>query len=205
MGMGPVRDGATAGRGEFEHDAKPAQIAYELRVSTKSVYQWRAGGREAGRSGLSAVAGVAGPAAGGYEAGPDGVRLDDDHLWTLAAGHDANRAAVPCPVHAARYVVPAASDRVQPAGARASGCGARRGRSHRLACRDLGEGARQAAATMIMASSSGRPSSPSLLRDQPSWTSRMVTVTAPSSVTADAGAASQRRIRSGQGPTRWRS
>ena len=41
MGMGPVRDGAAAGRGEFEHDAKPAQIAYELRVSTKSVYQWR--------------------------------------------------------------------------------------------------------------------------------------------------------------------
>ena len=62
-------------------------------------------------------------------------------------GHDINRAAVPRPLHAARHVVPAAPDRLHPAGARAPGRGARRRCDRGVARRDLGEGARLAAAT----------------------------------------------------------
>src|SRR5262249_62174297 len=62
-------------------------------------------------------------------------------------GRRRDRAAVPSPVHAARGVVLAAPDRVQPAGAGAPGRRAGRGGDRGLAGADLGEGMRLAAAT----------------------------------------------------------
>ena len=61
-------------------------------------------------------------------------------------GRCADRPAVPRALHAARRVVPAAPDRVQPAGARAPRRGAGRGEDRRLAGHYLGEGTRLAAA-----------------------------------------------------------
>jgi hypothetical protein len=60
-------------------------------------------------------------------------------------GHDPDRQAVPRAVHAALHFVLTAPDRLHPAGAGALRRRARRGRDHRLACRDLGEGSRLAA------------------------------------------------------------
>jgi DDE superfamily endonuclease len=45
----------------YEHDVSPVQVAYRLRVSTKSAYQWRRRGRaggEAAHSGRVSVAGL---------------------------------------------------------------------------------------------------------------------------------------------------
>ena len=57
----------------FEQDVKPVQVAHELRVSTKSAYQWRRRWRAGGdhgagvqgrrRGSMPAVGGAAGPAA----------------------------------------------------------------------------------------------------------------------------------------------
>ena len=50
---GPPREGAAAGRTMFEHDADPVLVAHRLRVSTKSVYQWRRRWRAGGRAALT--------------------------------------------------------------------------------------------------------------------------------------------------------
>ena len=78
---------------------------------------------------------------------PGGLRLGAGPAVDAGPGRRADRAAVPRPLHAARHVVPAAPDRVQPAGPRAPGGRARRGRDRGLAGGDLGEGTRLAAAT----------------------------------------------------------
>jgi hypothetical protein len=62
-------------------------------------------------------------------------------------GHRADRRAVPRSLHAARRIVPAAPDRVQPAGPGAPGRRAQRGRDRRMAGGDPGVGTRPAAAT----------------------------------------------------------
>src|ERR1035441_2102432 len=65
----------------------------------------------------------------------------------VGPGHHADGPAVPCPVHAARDVVPAAPPRVHPAGACAPGRGTGRGEDRRVAGGDVGEGTRLAAET----------------------------------------------------------
>jgi transposase len=69
----------------FEQDMRPVQVAHQLRVSTKSAYQWRrrwrSGGQAAlaskgaGRGGLPALARAAGPAARRAGQGLQGARL----------------------------------------------------------------------------------------------------------------------------------
>jgi transposase len=77
----------------FEHDMDPVQVAYELRVSTKSAYQWRRCWRAGG------TAALASKGAGGavcrlspvqlarlraaLDAGPAAWGWDEDQRWTL--------------------------------------------------------------------------------------------------------------------------
>jgi putative transposase len=78
----------------FARDADPVQVARELRVSTKSVYQWRrawrAGGEEAlaskGPGGSSCRLGEAQLAQlrAALEAGPAVFGWGEDQRWTLA-------------------------------------------------------------------------------------------------------------------------
>src|SRR6266536_1750567 len=84
----------------FEQDVRPVQVAHDLRVSTKSAYQWR---RRWGAGGLGLGRGPA------LDAGP---------------GHRADRVAVPRALYAARHLVFAAPHGFQPAGAGAPGRGA---------------------------------------------------------------------------------
>ena len=66
----------------FEQDMKPVQVAHEMRVSTKSAYQWRrrwraggAGFEGRGRGGMPPVCRAAGPAAGRPGPGPGWLGL----------------------------------------------------------------------------------------------------------------------------------
>ena len=78
----------------FAQDADPAQIARELRVSTKSVYQWRrawrAGGEEAlaskgpGGSACRLGEGQLARLRAALEAGPAAHGWAEDRRWTLA-------------------------------------------------------------------------------------------------------------------------
>ena len=76
----------------FERDIKPVQVAHELRVSTKSGYQWR----RRWRGGTAALASKGpggaicrlGPAQlsrlrGALEQGPAAWGWDEDQRWTL--------------------------------------------------------------------------------------------------------------------------
>jgi putative transposase len=78
----------------FAHDMDPVLIARELRVSTKSVYQWRRAWRARGEEGLASK----GPGGNGckldggqlaqlraaLEAGPAACGWGEDQRWTLA-------------------------------------------------------------------------------------------------------------------------
>ena len=66
----------------FAHDADPAQIARALRVSTKSVYQWRRAWRAGGEAALASRG-----------AGGSACRLDEGQLARLSAALDAGPAA----------------------------------------------------------------------------------------------------------------
>ena len=108
----------------FAHDADAGQIARSLRVSTKSVYQWRRAWRAGGEAALASkgaggnpckldeaqlaqlsAALEAGPAAYGWAAGP---AVDP------GPGRGADHAPVRRLLHAARRVVPAAPARLSP-------------------------------------------------------------------------------------------
>lgn len=77
----------------YEQDMKPVQVAHELRVSTKSAYQWRRCWRAGGTASLASKgAGGAvcrlGPAQlsrlrAALEQGPAGWGWDEDQRWTL--------------------------------------------------------------------------------------------------------------------------
>ena len=141
----------------FAQDADPVQIARSLRVSTKSVYQWRralAGRRAAGpgveRAGRELVPARRGPArAAARRAGgrPGRSRLGPGPALDPGPGRRAGRAPVRSLLHAARDVVPAAPDRLLAAGPGPPGGRAGRGRSRRVAGGDLGQGTRLAALT----------------------------------------------------------
>ena len=66
----------------FEQDADARQVARSLRVSTKSVYQWRRAWRAGGEAALASK----GP-------GGNSCRLDKDQLARLGAALDAGPAA----------------------------------------------------------------------------------------------------------------
>jgi transposase len=68
--------------GMFEHDVRAAQVARELRVSTKSVYQWRRRWRAGGEAALASR----GP-------GGDRCRLSPAQLEKLQAALDGGPAA----------------------------------------------------------------------------------------------------------------
>jgi len=80
--------------GMFEHDVRAAQVARELRVSTKSVYQWRRRWRAGGGAALAsrgpggAACRLSGAQPGrlraALEAGPAAWGWDEDQRWTLA-------------------------------------------------------------------------------------------------------------------------
>jgi hypothetical protein len=106
----------------------PGQIAGLLRVSTKSVYQWRrawrAGGRQpwrrGGRAGTPASwMRTSCPAARRAGRRPGRLRLARGPAVDPGPGRGADQAAVPRRLHAARGVVPTAPRRVHPAGGRA--------------------------------------------------------------------------------------
>jgi len=78
----------------FAQDADPVQIAGSLRVSTKSVYQWRRAWRAGGAAALASK-GPGGSACrlgdgqvaqlrAALEAGPAAVGWGEDQRWTLA-------------------------------------------------------------------------------------------------------------------------
>src|SRR5215510_5045202 len=66
----------------FAEDADARQIAWSLRVSTKSVYQWRRAWRAGGEEALASK----GP-------GGNACKLDEDQLARLSAALDAGPAA----------------------------------------------------------------------------------------------------------------
>ena len=78
----------------FAQDANPVQIAGELRVSTKSVYQWRRAWRAGGEEALSSKGPGGSPCRldeeqlaelrGALEADPAAHGWDQDRRWTLA-------------------------------------------------------------------------------------------------------------------------
>ena len=141
----------------FAEGVEPPEVARRLRVSCNSAYvwrrRWRAGGEAALASGGpgGAVCRLSGAQLerlrAALEAGPAVWGWAEDQRWTLARVTTLIGPAVPCPVHAARDLVPAAPPRVHPAGPGAPGRGARRGRDRGVAGHDLGEGTRLAAAT----------------------------------------------------------
>ena len=77
----------------YEQDMKPVQVAHELRVSTKSAYQWRRRWRAGGTASLASK----GPGGAmcrlgpvqlarlraALERGPAGWGWDEDQRWTL--------------------------------------------------------------------------------------------------------------------------
>ena len=78
----------------FAQDADPVQIARALRVSTKSVYQWRRAWRAGGAEALASKGPCASPCRldegqlaqlrAALEAGPGAHGWTEDQRWTLA-------------------------------------------------------------------------------------------------------------------------
>ena len=66
----------------FANDAEPGEVARELRVSTKSVYQWRRAWRAGGEAALASKG-----------AGGNPCKLDQDQLAQLRAALEAGPAA----------------------------------------------------------------------------------------------------------------
>src|SRR3954449_1295641 len=95
---------------------------------------------------MPAVRRPAGPAAHRAGARAGRARLGRSAL-DPGADHDADRPAVPPPLHPARHRLPAAPHRLVAAGAPTPRGRARRGRHRRVAHPDLGEGTRLAAST----------------------------------------------------------
>jgi hypothetical protein len=93
----------------FEQRVPAGQVAWRLRVSAKSAYQWQRTWRPDGRGGL-------------LSKGPSGsrCRLRGGSAVDAAADHGADRSAVSRPVHRAWRVVSVAPYRLDPAGAGAS-------------------------------------------------------------------------------------
>jgi transposase len=119
----------------FAKDLDARQIAGLLRVSTKSVYRWRRDWRAGGEAALASK-GPGGDACkldgeqltrlrNALDAGPAVYGWERDQRWTLARVAQLIARVFRCLVHAARGVVPAAPDRVHPAGAGAPCRGAR--------------------------------------------------------------------------------
>jgi transposase len=101
----------------FAQDADPAQVARELRVSTKSVYQWRrawrAGGEEAlaskgpGGSTCRLGEGQLAQLRAALEAGPAAHGWAEDQRWTLAraATLAARQFGVSCTLRGMSYLL----------------------------------------------------------------------------------------------------
>src|SRR4051795_6117535 len=105
-----------------------------------------AGLHRPGRGELPAVRRPAAPAARGAGARAGRARLGRPAL-DPGPGRDADRPAIPSPVHPTRNRVPAAPDGLVLAGAPAPRGRAQRGRDRPVAHPDLGEGTRLAAST----------------------------------------------------------
>jgi putative transposase len=113
----------------FEQDTDATQIAGLVRVSTKSVYQWRRAWRSGGEAAL-ASRGPGGSACklddeqlsrlrAALAAGPAVYGWDADQRWTLAWAAELIQRPFHVSYTAARGVVPATPQRVHPAGPRA--------------------------------------------------------------------------------------
>ena len=124
---------------------------HEVGVSVSAALAGRrpgcAGVAGPGRRSVPPVACPAGETAGGPGSRACCVGLGLGPAVDPGPDHHADRAAVPRPVHAARYLVSAAPHGVGSVRPGAPGDGARRGGGHRVAGRDLGEGSMLAAAT----------------------------------------------------------
>jgi transposase len=80
--------------GMFAHDAGARQVARSLRVSTKSVYQWRRAWRAGGEAALASKGAGGNPCKldetqllqfrAALEAGPAAYGWEQDQRWTLA-------------------------------------------------------------------------------------------------------------------------
>jgi transposase len=78
----------------YEHDVSPVQVAGQLRVSTKSAYQWRRRWRAGGDAALASkgpggaacrlTAGQLGRLRAALDGGPAAWGWDQDQRWTLA-------------------------------------------------------------------------------------------------------------------------
>ena len=88
----------------FAQDADPAQIAGSLRVSTKSVYQWRRAWRAGGERALASKGAGGSPCrldeaqlvrlCAALEAGPGAHGWAEDQRWTLARAAERDDDAV---------------------------------------------------------------------------------------------------------------
>ena len=78
----------------YEQDVSPVQVAHQLRVSTKSAYQWRRRWRAGGEAALASKgpggavcrlgAGQVARLRAGLEGGPAAWGWGEDQRWTLA-------------------------------------------------------------------------------------------------------------------------
>jgi len=165
----------------FAQDTDARRVARSLRVSTKSVYQWRRvairgrGGprlERRWREPLQAGRGSGRAAARGAGGRPGGLRMGVGPAVDTGPGRGAGHALVRRLLHAARGVVPAAPDGVQPAGSGAPRVRAGRGRGRRLAVGDLGEGTRLAAGPARGSASRTRPGRHSSRTGARTWVPR---------------------------------
>ena len=141
----------------FAEGIKPPEVARRLRVSSNSAYawrrRWRAGGEAAlasgGPGGAVCRLGEAQLARlrAALDGGPAAWGWGEDQRWTLARVTTLIGRLFHVRYTLRGHLVPAAPHRVHPAGPGAPGRGARRGEDRRVAGRDVGEGARLAAAT----------------------------------------------------------
>jgi len=120
--------------GMFAQDADARQVARSLRVSTKSVYQWRRAWKNRRRGGARLEGAGREPVQAGRRPGraaarrlggrPAGLRLGAGPAVDPGPGRRPGHAPVRRLVHAARGLVPAAPPGLQPAGPGAPGRGA---------------------------------------------------------------------------------
>jgi transposase len=78
----------------YEHDVSPVQVAHDLRVSTKSAYQWRRRWRAGGETALASKgpggavcrlsSGQLSRLRAALDGGPAAWGWDQDQRWTLA-------------------------------------------------------------------------------------------------------------------------